>query len=230
MFLTIENIKNFPKESGIYKITSPSNKIYIGESSNLNIRCKRYLNSNKIKGQKAIHNSILKYGPESHEIEILELCDENILLERERYYQELFNSVEDGLNCFYTGTKEKKKKHSKETLILMSENQKGEKNSFFLKKHSAESLKKISNASKGENNPNFGGKIKNDDWLLKQSISNSKNPIKVIDTHTNLEYTFINSKECAMFLNAKESNVRMCKNKYKLQRRYVITDLINSDE
>lgn len=225
MFLNIENIKNFPKESGIYKITSPSNKIYIGESSNLNIRCKRYLNSNKIKGQKAIYNSILKYGSKSHEIEILELCDENILLERERYYQEFFNSVEDGLNCFYTGTKEKKKKHSKETLLLMSENQKGEKNSFFNKKHSDESLKKISNASNGENNPNFGGKLKNDDWLLKQSVSNSKKPIKVFDTETSLEYTFINSKECGKSLNVSSGQVRQCKNKYKLQRRYIITDL-----
>lgn len=225
MILNIENIRSFPRDSGIYKITSPTGKLYIGESSNLNIRCRRYLNPNKIKGQKAIYNSILKYGSESHKIEVLELCNENALLERERYYQEFFNSVEDGLNCFYTGTEDKKKKHSKETLLLMSENQKGENNSFFSKKHTSESLKKMSDASKGENNPNFGGKLKNEDWLLKQSISNSKNPIKVIDTHTNLEYTFINSKECATFLNAKESNVRMCKNKYKLQRRYIITDL-----
>lgn len=227
MILNIENIKNIPKKSGVYKITSPTGKIYIGESYNLNSRCRRYLNPNKINGQKAIYNSILKYGHESHNIEILELCDESILLERERYYQEQFNSVENGLNCFYTGTKDKKKKYSEATKKLMSEKSSGENNPFFGKKHSDESLKKISEASKGENNPNYGGKFVNEEFKIKQSISNSKKPIKVIDTEDNdKEYFFINSKECAKILNVKESNVRMCKNKYKLSRRYIVSDIV----
>jgi group I intron endonuclease len=224
MILNLENIKNLPKKSGIYKITSPTDKIYIGESYNLNSRCRRYLNPNKIKGQKAIYNSILKYGHESHKIEILELCDENILLERERFYQEHFNSVENGLNCFYTGTKDKKKKYSESTKKIMSEKSKGENNPFFGKKHSDESLKKISEASKGENNPNYGGKFKTDDWLLKQSISNSKKPLKIIDTITNEEFIFINSKEAGLFLNVSGGKIRQYKNKYKLKKRYIIED------
>ena len=224
MILNAENTKNLPKKSGIYKITSPTGKVYIGESYNLNSRCRRYLNPNKIKGQKAIYNSILKYGHESHNIEILELCDESILLERERYYQEQFNSVENGLNCFYTGTKDKKKKHSEETIKLMSEKSSGENNPFFGKKHSDESLKKISNASKGENNPNYGGKSITDEWLLKQSISNSKKPLKIIDTITNEEFIFINSKEAGLFLNVSGGTIRKYKNKYKLKKRYIIKD------
>ena len=146
---------------------------------------------------------------------------------KERFYQEKFNSVESGLNCHYTGTDEKKKKHSENTKKLMSEKSSGQNNPFFGKKHSDESLKKISESSKGKNNPNYGGKFVNDEFKLKQSISNSKKPLKVIDTKdNNIEYFFINSKECAKFLNVKESNVRMCKNKYKLARRYIVSDII----
>ena len=212
--------------SGIYKITSPTGKIYIGESYNLNTRCRRYLNPNKIKGQTAIYNSILKYGHDSHKIEILELCDESVLLERERFYQEYFNSVENGLNCFYTGTKDKKKKYSEETRKLMSEKSSGKNNPFFGKKHSDESLKKISNASKGENNPNYGGKSVTDDWRLKQTDSNSKKPLKVTDINTGEIFYFKNSKECAIKLNCKPSTVRTCKNKYKLKKHYIIEDYI----
>ncbi len=86
-------------------------------------------------------------------------------------------------------------------------------------------LDKISKANKGENNPNYGGKFVTEEFIKKQIESNSKKPIKAIDTITNEVFIFKNSKECAKALNAKPSNVRMCKNKYKLNKRYIITDL-----
>ena len=106
----------------------------------------------------------------------------------------------------------------------MSEKSTGENNSFFGKTHSIESLKKISEASKGINNPNYGGKHISEDWRLKQIESNSKKPLKVTDTQTGNILFFKNSKECALALNAKDSSVRACKNKYKLKRRYIIED------
>jgi group I intron endonuclease len=220
-----EDIKNLPNLPGIYKITSPNGLVYIGETKNLKKRCLSYLSSSKIKGQRAIYNSILKYSVDRHKIEILELCDEESLLERERYYQEIYDSVENGLNCFYTSTFDKKKIWSEKTIKKMSDNQKGENNSFYGKKHSIESLKKISENSKGINNPNYGGKCVTEEWKLKQSKSNSKKHIKVVDTFTDEVLFFINSKECALKLNAKPSNVRMCKNNYKLMKRYIITDV-----
>lgn len=226
MILNIENTKNIPKQSGIYKITSPTGKIYIGESYDLNIRCKRYLNPNKIKGQKAIYNSILKYGYESHKIKILELCDESVLLERERFYQEYFNSVENGLNCFYTGTKDKKKKYSEETKKIMSEKSSGKNNSFYGKKHTDESLKRMSDSSKGINNPNYGSKFINDEFIKKQILSNSKKPLRVTDTATGEFFDFINSKECAIFLGVSDSNVRTSKTKgWKIKKKFTIQDI-----
>jgi group I intron endonuclease len=220
-----DDIKNFPNLPGIYMITSPSGLVYIGESKNLKKRCLSYLTLNKITGQRAIYNSILKYSTDNHKIEILELCEEEFLLERERYYQEIYDSVENGLNCFYTSTSSKKKIWSEKTIKKMSDNQKGENNSFYGKKHSIESLKKISENSKGINNPNYGGKYVTEEWKLKQSISNSKKKLKVIDTFTGEILYFNNSKECANALGTNPSNVRMAKNNYKLLRRYEIIDI-----
>ncbi len=47
---------------GIYKITSPSNKIYIGCSNNIYKRWSRYKNPHSIKAQYHIYNSLIKYG------------------------------------------------------------------------------------------------------------------------------------------------------------------------
>jgi hypothetical protein len=71
-------------------------------------------------------------------------------------------------------------------------------------------------------NPNLGGKYCTDEWREKQSISQSKVQIKATDTITRKVYYFTNSKECATFFNAKASNVRTCKGKYKLMKRYII--------
>jgi hypothetical protein len=219
----IISINNFPNNSGVYKITSPSGKIYIGEAINLKERCSFYLNPNSVKKQRAIYNSLIKYSVEKHIIEIVEFCEINKLLERERYWQEFYNSVNDGLNCYLTKTNEKKKVLSEETKKLMSDKSKGERNHFFGKKHTDRSLLKISKASKGENNVNYGSKLKNDDWLLKQSKSNSKTPIKVINIETNEETIFLNSKLAAKFLECSPSTIRMAKTeKYKINKKYII--------
>ena len=121
----IEEIKSFPNSSGVYLIKSPTGLIYIGEAKNLKSRCQAYTNPKHVKNQRAIYNSLIKHGVESHTIEILEICEEDKLLERERYYQEFYNSVNSGLNCFFTGTFEMKKKWSEDTRRIMSESCRG---------------------------------------------------------------------------------------------------------
>ena len=103
------------KISGIYKITSPNGKIYIGQSTDLNLRFK-YYKYLKCKSQKKIYNSLKKYGVENHIFECIEDCTVNLLNERERYYQELYDCVDNGLNCSYTKTNDKSGKHSQETI------------------------------------------------------------------------------------------------------------------
>jgi group I intron endonuclease len=221
-----ETILNLPEKSGIYKITSPNGKVYIGESVNLKNRCKFYLSPNRIKKQRSIYNSLIKYGVDNHIFEIIEFCDSVNLKERERYFQEFYNSVNNGLNCFYSSTANKLKKHSEETIKIMSMKSSGTKNSFYGKKHTEESLKKISDSSKGVNNPNYGGKFINDEFIKKQILSNSKKPLRVTDTVTGEFFDFINSKECAIFLGVSDSNVRTSKTKgWKIKKKFTIQDI-----
>lgn len=84
---------------GIYKITSPSGKIYIGQSVNINKRFGTYRRLH-CKSQAKLYASFLKYGFNSHQFEIIELCELDKLNEREKYYVDYYNSFDsiNGLN------------------------------------------------------------------------------------------------------------------------------------
>lgn len=126
---------------GVYKITSPSNKIYIGQSTNIEDRWKKYQRyPESIKNQTKLYNSLKKYGWEQHIFEIIEECEESKLLERETYWK-IFYKVLDtpSLCCRIDG---KGGKNSKETNLKISKIHKG-------KKYSEESKQKISKAKKG---------------------------------------------------------------------------------
>lgn len=74
---------------GIYKITSPSGKIYIGQSINIDKRRIQY-SKLECKNQPKILNSLKKYGPENHIFEILEECTLDQLNEREIYWKQYY--------------------------------------------------------------------------------------------------------------------------------------------
>ncbi len=88
----------------------------------------------KTKGQTKVWRSLVKYGPEKHLYEIIDQCDSSDLNKLERYYQELYDSVDNGLNCVYTKTNDKSGKVSKDTLKRMSLSQKGN-NNWLGRKH-----------------------------------------------------------------------------------------------
>lgn len=114
---------------GIYKITSPSKKVYIGQSINVKSRLSHYKRLD-CKKQTKIYNSLKKYGSSSHKFEILCECTREELNDLEAYYIELYQSfnsefglnLREGGNCF---------KVSEETKIKISESKKGEKNHMF---------------------------------------------------------------------------------------------------
>lgn len=107
---------------GIYKITSPSNRIYIGQSVNIKKRFQKY-KSLFCKEQPRLYNSFIKYNIKHHQFEIIEECLIEELNIRERYWQDYYNvlSNDKGLNCRLTETSEKKNKYSEETLRKMSQ-------------------------------------------------------------------------------------------------------------
>jgi group I intron endonuclease len=83
---------------GIYKITNPSNKIYIGQSVNIFSRWNHYKHLD-CKQQPALFNSFSKYGYDAHTFEIIEECTLEQLDEREIYWGNYYNVLKEGLNC-----------------------------------------------------------------------------------------------------------------------------------
>ena len=68
---------------GIYKITNPNGKVYIGQSVDIEKRLSNYKRlSQSILEQPAIYNSLLKHGVENHIFEIIEECIIELLNER----------------------------------------------------------------------------------------------------------------------------------------------------
>ena len=138
---------------GIYKIVSPKGRVYIGESTNIEKRFNQYKRGHYQKQWK-LARSLEKHGWETHTFEILETCEISKLKERERYYQLLFNSVEEGLNLKLTGTNEIKTQDSLEVKLNRSKGQMG-------RKQTEETKQKLSLLRTGQAKPKgFGDKIR----------------------------------------------------------------------
>ncbi len=77
----------------IYKITSPSGRIYIGKTKNFTKRVSSYKSEvKKNKKEIIIHNSIRKYGWDAHTKETIEELPNDMLNEREIYWIAYFRT------------------------------------------------------------------------------------------------------------------------------------------
>jgi len=146
---------------GIYKITSPTNKIYIGQSYNIRGRYIRYKKLSCIK-QSRLYNSLKKYGWKSHKFEVLEEALKEELNELEIKYINKYNSTDRnfGLNLNSGGFNGN---HSEETKDKMRQKAIG-------RKASLETRKKMSLAGKGRK--------KSEAWKRKIGLL-SKNRVEV---------------------------------------------------
>lgn len=169
---------------GIYKITSPTKKVYIGQSIDIEKRFYQYQKLN-CRVQIKLYSSLLKHGVEKHKFEILCECDISELNEKERYYQDVYCVLnKGGLNCRLTNSSDTSGVFSEETKMRMRISQIGNKNalgkkrsdetkakmsnSVIGKKHSLETRKKMSLSSKGKNL----GRIKSNEERQKLSDAN----------------------------------------------------------
>lgn len=89
---------------GIYKITSPTKRIYIGQSVDVRARLLTYKRLQCAK-QPKLYLSLKKYGVEKHKFELVCECDISDLDKLEIYYIQLFNSAlgKYGMNCVTGG-------------------------------------------------------------------------------------------------------------------------------
>jgi group I intron endonuclease len=84
---------------GIYKITNPENKIYVGKSINIKKRWIGYKNL-FCEQQPLLYESFKKHGVENHKFEVLCECEKSQLNVLEIYYIKYYNSfnINKGLN------------------------------------------------------------------------------------------------------------------------------------
>ena len=171
-------------DCGVYKITSPSNKVYIGQSTSVKRRFKQYQsNHSSNKFQRKLFNSFQKYGVENHIFEVIEYVDISMLYVRERFWQEFYNVLDKnlGLNLLLTKTDMLPCKMSEETKLKISASLKGKN---LGKISSVEHRAKISKANTGYVMPQS----------QKDSISKTmkfKGSKKLIDTVTKEVYLSI---------------------------------------
>lgn len=141
---------------GIYKITSPSGKVYIGQSKNIE---KRFITYSYLdcKSQPKLYNSFKKYGIKTHQFEIIEKCKLDDLFCKERYWQEYYDVIgKNGLNCLLAICGDVKQVLSEEVKLKISNSRKGKgkrfgkDNPMYKKIVSEETRLKLSIASKGK--------------------------------------------------------------------------------
>jgi group I intron endonuclease len=103
----------FPTETGIYKIWFECNstKIYVGSALSIkprypidkgfNRRWKKHLRDLKANNHSnpKIQNAYNKYGKESIRLEIIEICEPEIGLNREQFWLNHYDSYHNGFNC-----------------------------------------------------------------------------------------------------------------------------------
>jgi group I intron endonuclease len=126
---------------GIYKITSTSGKVYIGQAIDIEKRWNMYRLMH-CKNQPKLYRSFKKYGVENHTFEIIKECEVHELNYYERHYQEYYDVLSEfGLNLKYTQTNDRSGKMSEETRKKMSDAK---------QKMSDETRKKMSESGKNK--------------------------------------------------------------------------------
>jgi group I intron endonuclease len=134
----------YPEEGtmGVYKITSPSGKIYIGQSICIKGRWKQH-HRDRNRFKMPLYRSFQKYDYFNHLFEVIEECLFEELNIRERYWQDFYDAVGvNGLNCLLTSTDVLPQVMSEETKLKI-------KNSCTGKVVSEETRKRLSEACKG---------------------------------------------------------------------------------
>lgn len=183
---------------GIYKITNPKGKVYIGQSLDIEKRFKEYRGLH-CKLQPKIYNSLAKYTPEKHRFEILEICSKSKLNEREIYWGKKFDSIKKGLNLSLGKSTQIMSEETRNKISRANKGRtawnKGKKGvqeyseefkdkirkSRLGKKHSQETKEKISDTKKrlGIKPPSQKGKKRSPESIEKMKLAQRKRRLKL---------------------------------------------------
>ena len=188
------------KICGIYKITSPSGRVYIGQSIDVYSRLKQY-QIKDCKKQPKLFNSLVKYGYENHLVEVIEYCTVDFLNEKERFWQDFYNCSKKGLNCRLTKTNDKSGTISEETKVKLRNLYKG-------KKRSVESVQKQKNTWE------YNKSINKKQIYSKEGLERKAKLMKIPIIQYSLDGSFIkewgSAKDVEDSTNIKRTHIRAC--------------------
>ena len=220
----------------IYKLTSPSGKSYVGQTTNLKDRKRCFYNPNKYYSGHKLDNAIKKYGIENFKYEIVIQIVESDkfklrkkLDELEIYYIEKYDSYNNGYNMTLGGSGSKGCFQTEESRKKISNKAKGRKGSMTGRHLTEEQRKKVSDFAKtrtGDKNPFFG---KSHSETTKKRIGTANSiPIIQLDLEGNIISEFHSAKEAARTLGKPRADseiIKVCKKYVSPSGRHYITAL-----
>lgn len=177
---------------GIYKITSPTNKIYIGQSIDIDRRIYDY-SLLRCKAQTILYNSFKKHGFNNHSFEIIEECTIDKLNERERYWQDHYDVLgRKGLNCLLTKTSDKSGRISEEIKEKLRQANIGKK----MSKESIEKVRKVHLGRKDSEEVKLRRRLANIGLKRSQSFKDKMRAINLgkKQSKETIEKRFVNSR------------------------------------
>lgn len=192
---------------GIYKLTSPSGKVYIGQSWNIERRFnKDYKYACNLKHQSLLYNSLIKYGCENHKKEIIHELPKNTTQETLNYWEKFYwkQYVDARIKVLNLKEPGSNGKHSEETVEKLRKVNKGKsihgntRRALILSNigrvKSEEERRKIGAAHKGVSpTQEVRDKIRNSLLLLNLPSNNRK--VLMFDLEGNLIEEFRNTKD-----------------------------------
>lgn len=136
MIISSKDLTKYRNVAGIYRFRNKiNNKSYVGQSLTIGKRIREHLCAlNNPSHQYLIHKSIIKYGIDSFEIEILSTFEKkgdikNILNLAEQIYIDFYDSFKNGYNLTAGGDSMHKRKWTEEQRTRMSNLMTGRKRS-----------------------------------------------------------------------------------------------------
>jgi group I intron endonuclease len=183
----------------IYKITSPSGKLYVGKTYNLKQRIACHKCSTKKGSSVILHNSIRKYGWDAHKLEVIEEVPDEQLDEREMFWIAELKTYcyknPMGLNMTLGGDGQRSTwMHKTERREWYRNRYSGVGNPFYGKTHSEEVRKFI---SKSSSNWNKLHGVRVPDWGAEKGWQKVRRPVVCYDTEGNFVGEYISIVETA---------------------------------
>jgi group I intron endonuclease len=215
---------------GIYKITNPEGKSYIGLSKDIEKRFKHH-KSLQFKGNNKLKESLIKYDKDTHLFEILEEIDilllskhqsDSLLRKRERYWINLYKTFDDGLNENRGGsgcgshTEESKQKISQSLKGKPKPVDFGEKRKKW--QHDEEWREKISESLKGKSK---GKGISRNKGRISPNEGKGK-PVLQYDKDMNFLKEYLSLKDASFLTNTPQPCISEClRGKHKTAGGYI---------